>query len=774
MQAFNYPIDEVVQYDGTPSDDVLALPHYNKYCPKTLKKNLAYRAKLRIKSLRNARLQNDLYQMCEEDILFWINSFCIGAGTRVVTQRGPVPIEQVTPEDLVWDGDAWISQEGALYRGRRHAIFAYKIFLTPDHEVWTQNGWQVASKGYDRAPVRLPDGYQKVWELQENQAGVYHGSQIHKVYDLLNCGPKKAFTVLDACDRPLLVHNCCVFEPRPKPKILPFITWPHQDNCIALLSRYLGKRDIGIEKSRGEGASWMFLMVFLHQWIFDPNGPAFGLVSRNELAVDNPIDPDSLMWKLDFQLKHLPGWMVNFYNSDVDRSLTDHVIRNRETGATIVGYSATGDVASGGRKTAFAMDELAKFSPGKDQDALNSTQHVTECRILVSTPKGDNNAYYSVMHTPSSMLKIILDWKDNQNRRKGLYTSEKGVLKLLDQNYRHSPDYPFILDGKVRSPWYDSQCRRPGATPQSIAQELDRDYGGSTYKFFGVVIDNAEKDIREPSGRFDIDYSEEELLASLVRVPNGPLKLWCKCEDGCLPIGDYVLGVDISAGVSGEWTSNSAICILEKSGIQMIQVGEWASPSVYPQDLALLVVSLCQTIERRFGSSCFLIWDSHGPTGAQFANAIMERTTYRNFYRRNPKKEMQQLRNVSGKRKSTKPGYWNSDPSQCLGRLRDAIHHRRLVVRSKMALQECSEWEMRAGKLVHVPSMISDDETGKGRLHADRAMALAMAWHACLERPHSKPEEVVQKVPYGSLAWRMQVWEQEDRTSADLYETVFS
>jgi len=36
------------------------------------------------------------------------------------------------------------------------------------------------------------------------------------VYDLLNCGPRRAFTVIDDCGRPLLVHNCLRKTARPQ------------------------------------------------------------------------------------------------------------------------------------------------------------------------------------------------------------------------------------------------------------------------------------------------------------------------------------------------------------------------------------------------------------------------------------------------------------------------------------------------------------------------------------------------------------------------------
>ena len=43
---------------------------------------------------------------------------CIAEGSLVLTDRGEVPIEQVTTEMKVWDGAEWVSHEGVVYRGQ--------------------------------------------------------------------------------------------------------------------------------------------------------------------------------------------------------------------------------------------------------------------------------------------------------------------------------------------------------------------------------------------------------------------------------------------------------------------------------------------------------------------------------------------------------------------------------------------------------------------------------------------------------------------------------
>jgi len=97
---------------------------------------------------------------------------------------------------------------------------------------------------------------------------------------------------------------CWLYEPRPTPKIIPFIPWPHQLPAWKSIERCIGYCDVGLEKSRGEGASWMIVMLVLHRFLFLPMFAA-GLVSKDERTVDDPENPDSLFWKMTWQLEKL-------------------------------------------------------------------------------------------------------------------------------------------------------------------------------------------------------------------------------------------------------------------------------------------------------------------------------------------------------------------------------------------------------------------------------------------------------------------------------------
>lgn len=90
---------------------------------------------------------------------------CIAEGTEVLCRRGWVPIEAVTPSDMVWDGVEFVSTSGVIYKGMSNTVSCYGVDMTDGHEVLTEKGWLSAGEILNadaserpvRSPVRLPD-----------------------------------------------------------------------------------------------------------------------------------------------------------------------------------------------------------------------------------------------------------------------------------------------------------------------------------------------------------------------------------------------------------------------------------------------------------------------------------------------------------------------------------------------------------------------------------------------------------------------------------------
>ena len=69
-----------------------------------------------------------------------MGKLCVVEGTLVLTNRGEVPIEQVTASDTVWDGVEWVHTLGPVYNGEQEVVAHDGITATPDHIVWVEDG----------------------------------------------------------------------------------------------------------------------------------------------------------------------------------------------------------------------------------------------------------------------------------------------------------------------------------------------------------------------------------------------------------------------------------------------------------------------------------------------------------------------------------------------------------------------------------------------------------------------------------------------------------
>lgn len=137
---------------------------------------------------------------------------CFAADTLVLTPRGWVPIVQVTTQDLVWDGEQWVSHQGVLDQGVRLTERFAAVAATPDHEILTGHGWRAWSE------VRTnPSLFQSALAsaISPSSSGIDECTEVESsslkprlhVYDLLNAGPRHRFTILTSSG-PIIVSNC--------------------------------------------------------------------------------------------------------------------------------------------------------------------------------------------------------------------------------------------------------------------------------------------------------------------------------------------------------------------------------------------------------------------------------------------------------------------------------------------------------------------------------------------------------------------------------------
>jgi hypothetical protein len=95
---------------------------------------------------------------------------CFAPETRVLTQRGWVPIIQVDTQDLLWDGVEWVQHKGVVDRGVRETELAYGVRATSDHEILTELGWRGWSEVH-----RSPSLFKSALRLANSLASIGSG-----------------------------------------------------------------------------------------------------------------------------------------------------------------------------------------------------------------------------------------------------------------------------------------------------------------------------------------------------------------------------------------------------------------------------------------------------------------------------------------------------------------------------------------------------------------------------------------------------------------------
>ncbi len=106
---------------------------------------------------------------------------CIAEGQLVLTNRGLVPIEKVSPSDLLWDGQEWIHHDGVISKGEAEVISYEGLTATPDHLVFIEgqqepvqfgfaasSGAHLIQTGNGRQAVRMGENYRFGKTMDQN------------------------------------------------------------------------------------------------------------------------------------------------------------------------------------------------------------------------------------------------------------------------------------------------------------------------------------------------------------------------------------------------------------------------------------------------------------------------------------------------------------------------------------------------------------------------------------------------------------------------------
>ena len=126
---------------------------------------------------------------------------CIAGGTLVITDQGSVPIEKITRDMLLWDGEKYVAHDGIVEKGMQDTICVDGLRMTPDHYILSSAGWVQAAK----SPSLHWMDFQNTPD--RHRIRVDYSIERRPVYDILNAGPDHRFALWDR-DRACIVSNC--------------------------------------------------------------------------------------------------------------------------------------------------------------------------------------------------------------------------------------------------------------------------------------------------------------------------------------------------------------------------------------------------------------------------------------------------------------------------------------------------------------------------------------------------------------------------------------
>jgi hypothetical protein len=581
---------------------------------------------------------------------------------------------------------------------------------------------------------------------------------------------------MEMCRRDILFFiNVFVWQFNPRSigrgssELGPFITWDFQDEALlsekpdepGILWCIENKKDVVILKSREMGASWLCLLVIIWLFLFHPWKKIL-VISRSADAVDLPGDSDSLFWKIDFVLEHLPDWM----RPPIKRRKFSFV--NERNRSAITGEASTGKAGVGGRAQLMFIDEFPQIK--EDFEVLQRTASTAGSRIFNGTHNGTDTAFAKLadpQSTAGSFIKrLYMHWTQHPDKGRGTYRydTESGRVAVIDRAYEFPGDFSFVCDGHptggfrplVRSPWYDEQVKKIGET-RAVAQELDMDAGGSMSRVFDAYTINhlINSYCRDPYWEGDLHYDEDTAQPiQLIPVKDGRIKLWVHLVNGKPKPSKYGAGADIATGVGA-----TPSCFSIFDALNGEKVLSYANPHIRPDLYAVLCVALCNLFMDLDGNPALFCWEMQGP-GESFGQKVVD-LGFRNFYFRTREDTLE-------KRISGNPGWYPNQKPKEIRAYMAALYTGDCINRDKLAMEETLQYRYGPrGVIEHANEENVEDPSGARINHGDRVTADFLAWKMCLALGVVKIKEEKEKAPpLLSLQWRRDFAERGVREEA--------
>lgn len=508
---------------------------------------------------------------------------------------------------------------------------------------------------------------------------------------------------------------------------IPYVTWPIQDTHMTQVEDAINNAySLLTDKSRDMGASWSHATVFHHQWLFRPDSN-FLEMSRTEAYVDDAGNPKSLFFKHDYINRWLPEWMLPRIRR------TYMKLHNLDNNSRIDGEATTAAAASGDRRRAVLLDEMAKMAHANK--VKGSLRDVSKCLLPNSTAWGPGTTY-SQWRTSGKIKVAMLPWWEHPEKGAGRYVKQETNGKW-----------------KIRSPWYDHE--ESVRSPKEMAQDVDMDHIGSGDTFFEATVIEQHKTMfaRPHLATRSLDFKKgtatdaiPNMLVrrdrSAVRVGRGnQWKFWTNLIDGRLDQSkNYVLGIDISKGQGASNSVMSIMCVETRE-----KVGVFEDANVPPYDLARLAVAAALWIGGARQRLPLMVWEANGP-GWDFGRQIVKTYQYPLYY-------TDRAVGTSAEKQGKRYGWHSSREKKeiVLGMYRRALAHGGFINHCSAALEEALSYIYYENGGLGPASLIEESAEAR-KTHGDRVIADMLCLLGVEEAP--KPRPTTPSAPQRSPAYR--------------------
>ena len=541
---------------------------------------------------------------------------------------------------------------------------------------------------------------------------------------------------------------CWTYQAKPYPLALPMILYPIQRRLMRVLQTYGGLRNFHTDKSRDMGITWCILIWMFWMWMFVPD-VKFHLASWKEKLVDQRGNPGTHFAKLDHLIEWLPVSIRPVIRNKIERQ--SMLLRHPKHGAVFTGESTNRKMGRSDRNFAGFLDEFPHMgdTPKDGYAILDGMMDTTNCLLLNGTPFGIGNAFAD--YKTKCPISMSFWWPDHpvkgaglrgyNLRGKGDHTSRDRFLAMRPRSGFWS-DQVEQLRGKITSPWYE-HVKSEAPSPQYVGQEIDIDYSGSGWQYFGETLIRKilTEDVIPPFHAGKIVFNPESgNYAGFDENGVGPLLLWTHLRDNgkAANENDWVCGVDVAAGSrkssdKDESVGHSNSCAV-MINLTTGEVGaELTVSGVDAAEFAYMTVAFCKMF-----NNAHMIFEGNGP-GLHFMKVVVDYLHYPNlYYRRN-------LKTIESN-ETTEPGFWTTPTSKSyvFSAYRTALNDGLITERCKNAALEMRMYQEATGTVVHAMAVSTIDPTGARDNHADRVVARVMAYHGMYTLGYNPydPEEI--------------------------------